>query len=220
MPLICFTILVLYKFVYVCITVFILDFNEAWCKNCKCKPAVNCITVIVRDCLHSTALNNNNYYYTRVMASLWDSLGMPVPERYQTGFKQNEARDDGILKCSGISWTICKQSATHCRQITMPVPHHSVFYWPDALPGTQPTVSKHWRHKYSIEQFRILIIILFYSPVTLRRIANIFSKTLVMPSSGFLFSLVVTEKSIRFTFMSVLCKVVCGCVGCCAGQFF
>jgi len=24
--------------------------------------------------------------------------------------------------------------------------HHSVFYRPDALPGTQPTASKHWRH--------------------------------------------------------------------------
>ena len=46
---------------------------------------------------------------------------------------------------SGISWDICK-SATRSRQITMPVPHHSVFYRPDALPATQPTASKHWRH--------------------------------------------------------------------------
>ena len=29
---------------------------------------------------------------------------------------------------------------------TMPVPHHSVFYRPDALPAAQPTASKHWRH--------------------------------------------------------------------------
>jgi len=28
---------------------------------------------------------------------------------------------------SGISWTICKSFAAHSRQITMPVPHHSVF---------------------------------------------------------------------------------------------
>ena len=27
--------------------------------------------------------------------------------------------------------------------ITMPTPHHSVFYRPDALPATQPTASKH-----------------------------------------------------------------------------
>ena len=46
---------------------------------------------------------------------------------------------------SGISWDICK-SAPRSRQITMPAPHHSVFYRPDALHAAQPTVSKHWRH--------------------------------------------------------------------------
>jgi len=46
---------------------------------------------------------------------------------------------------TGIIWAICK-SATRSRQITMPVTHHSVFYRPDALPATQPTASKHWRH--------------------------------------------------------------------------
>jgi len=45
---------------------------------------------------------------------------------------------------SGISWAICK-SASRSSQITMPAPHHSVFYRPDALPAAQPTVSKHWR---------------------------------------------------------------------------
>jgi len=43
---------------------------------------------------------------------------------------------------SGISWAICK-SAPSSRQITMPAPHHSVFYRPDALPAAQPTASKH-----------------------------------------------------------------------------
>jgi len=43
---------------------------------------------------------------------------------------------------SGISWAICK--STPCsRQITTPVPHHSVFYRLDALPASQPTASKH-----------------------------------------------------------------------------
>ena len=48
---------------------------------------------------------------------------------------------------SGISWAMCK-SAPHSRQITMPAPHHSVFYRPDALHAAQPTASKHWRHKH------------------------------------------------------------------------
>ena len=40
--------------------------------------------------------------------------------RYQKGktsLDLNEARDDGVLGCSGISCTICKQSAPRCRQI-------------------------------------------------------------------------------------------------------
>jgi len=40
---------------------------------------------------------------------------------------------------SSISWAICK-SAPRSRQITMPAPHHSIFYRPDALPATQPTM--------------------------------------------------------------------------------
>jgi len=43
---------------------------------------------------------------------------------------------------SGISWAICK-SASRSRQITMPAPHYSVFYSPDALPAAQPRASKH-----------------------------------------------------------------------------
>jgi len=35
---------------------------------------------------------------------------------------------------SGISWAVCK-SAPLSRQITMPAPHYSVFYRPDALPA-------------------------------------------------------------------------------------
>jgi len=66
--------------------------------------------------------------------------------RYQKGETSldfNEARDDGFWGSSGISWGICKQSAPRTKQITKPAPHHSIFYVPDALPETQPTVSKH-----------------------------------------------------------------------------
>ena len=45
---------------------------------------------------------------------------------------------------SGIRWAICK-SAPRFSQITMPAPHHSVFYRPYALPAAHPTASKHWR---------------------------------------------------------------------------
>jgi len=33
----------------------------------------------------------------------------------------------GFWDGSGISWTICKQSAPCCRLITTPTPHHSIF---------------------------------------------------------------------------------------------
>jgi len=47
---------------------------------------------------------------------------------------------------SGIRWAICK-SAPRSSQITMLVPHHSIFYRPGALHATQPTASKHWRQQ-------------------------------------------------------------------------
>ena len=54
-----------------------------------------------------------------------------------------------------LGHSLC-MSASRSRQITMPVPHHSVFYRPDALPAAQPTASKHWRHSlYKLK--RILI---------------------------------------------------------------
>ena len=50
--------------------------------------------------------------------------------------------DDGVLGCSGISWTICKQSAPRSRHNRTNTPSLN-FYGPDALPDAQPTVSKH-----------------------------------------------------------------------------
>ena len=48
------------------------------------------------------------------------------------------------VSSSGISWAICK-SAPRSRQITMPAPHHSVFYRPDAHPAAHSTASMHCR---------------------------------------------------------------------------
>ena len=62
--------------------------------------------------------------------------------RYQKGKPISILLNQETVSGSGISWAICK-SAPRSRQITMPAPHHSVFYRPDALPAAQPTVSKH-----------------------------------------------------------------------------
>jgi len=48
--------------------------------------------------------------------------------RYQKGETSlglNEVRDDGVSGCSGISWTICNQSAPRCRQIITPTHTHT-----------------------------------------------------------------------------------------------
>ena len=45
----------------------------------------------------------------------------------KTSLDLNEARDDGVWGCSGISWTRRKQSAPRSRQTTTPIPHHSSF---------------------------------------------------------------------------------------------
>ena len=64
------------------------------------------------------------------------------------------SRKQETVSGSGISWAICK-SAPCSRQITTPVPHHSVCYRPDALPAAQPTASKHWRHKPFITKYSV-----------------------------------------------------------------
>jgi len=48
-------------------------------------------------------------------------------QKSKTSLDLNEARYGGVLGCSSISWTICKQCAPRFRQITTPTPRHSVF---------------------------------------------------------------------------------------------
>ena len=74
----------------------------------------------------------------RFMALYRDYPGEPV-QKGKANLDFTEVRD------SEWQWhqlATCK-SAPRSRQITMPAPHHSVFYMPDALPGAQPTASKH-----------------------------------------------------------------------------
>ena len=48
-------------------------------------------------------------------------------QKGKTSLDLNEARDDGISGCNGISWTIRKQLAGHSRQITRPIPPQWLF---------------------------------------------------------------------------------------------
>ena len=66
------------------------------------------------------------YYYTRLTASFPGKPWVSWYQKDKTSLDLNEARDSGVLGCSGISWTICKQSAPHYRQIITSTPHHSI----------------------------------------------------------------------------------------------
>jgi len=56
--------------------------------------------------------------------------------RYQKGKTNLDLLKQETVSGSGIRWTICKSAPRSC-QITTPVPHHSIFYRPDALPAAQ-----------------------------------------------------------------------------------
>jgi len=63
----------------------------------------------------------NSYYYGLFPRTAW----LSQYQKGKTSLHLNEARDDGVLGCSGMSWTICKQSAPCSIQITTPTPHLS-----------------------------------------------------------------------------------------------
>ena len=49
------------------------------------------------------------------------------------------------MGCTGITWTICKTICTSLQKYNHTNTSSLNFYRPDAIPCTQPTVSKHWR---------------------------------------------------------------------------
>jgi len=98
----------------------------------------NLVTMYLR-AKYTTSLHSFNGVFS-------GKTGVSRYQKGKTSLDLNEATDDGVLRCGGISWTVCKQSASRCRQITTPACTSShIFYRPDALPDAQSTVSTHWR---------------------------------------------------------------------------
>jgi len=109
------------------------------------RPSCDCLT---HGRVHSRSHGSAEHTTTTTLLDPFNGLFSTTTwvSRYQNGntsLDLQEARDDGVVGCSGISWTICKQSAPHSRQITTPTPHYSIIHRPDALPDAQPTGSKH-----------------------------------------------------------------------------
>ena len=72
--------------------------------------------------------NKNNYTTLHPFNGLFSRTTWV--SRYQKGKTSqdsNKARDDGVLGCSGISWTIYKQFEVRSRQTTTRTPHHLIF---------------------------------------------------------------------------------------------
>jgi len=53
------------------------------------------------------------YFYTRFNGLFSRTAWVSQYQKGNTSLNLNEAWDDGVFGCSGISWTICKQSAPH-----------------------------------------------------------------------------------------------------------
>jgi len=94
-----------------------------------------CYLTVVRLCTVSITATHT-HTHTRLMAlsrTTWVS-------QYRKVKPMSILLKQQTMSGSGISWAM---SALRSRQITMPAPHHSVFYRPDALRAAQPTASKH-----------------------------------------------------------------------------
>jgi len=85
------------------------------------------------------------YTHTTILQPSWILSGTTQVSWQQKGKSNLDLLEQEIVSGSGISWAICKP-ASWPRHITTPASHHSVFNRQDALPATQPTASKHWRH--------------------------------------------------------------------------
>ena len=114
------------------------SFNSVWCFGLKKTQAATTVNLQQLPQHNNNNNNNNNNRLTAVCPGLPRWAGTRKLKPIWILLKQE------TVSGSGISWAICK-SAPRSRQITTPAPHHSVFYWPDALPAAQPTASKHWR---------------------------------------------------------------------------
>ena len=89
------------------------------------------------------------YYYCNHFTTLRPGLPGWIGTRRinHSGFCWN--RDGGVaVESASHMQAIC----TSLQKITMPAPHHSDFYGPDALPDTQPKASKPWRQQHTQKQ--------------------------------------------------------------------
>ena len=111
--------------------------NGCACARARARARA-CVRVCVRACVYSTVWMCCCWCTSRcdsVLLRLRPFNGLfsrtTWVNQYQKGktsLNLIEARDDGVMGCSGIGWSICKQSAPRSRQITTPTPHRVLQY--------------------------------------------------------------------------------------------
>jgi len=107
-----------------------LSFLLAGCLSCGPTNRVKALKALLS--LPTTKTENiDKSVYTHTHTHMFNGpcAGTTRVNWYQKGktsLDLNEARDGGVLGCSSLSWTICKQSAPHFRQITTPTVQHLI----------------------------------------------------------------------------------------------
>jgi len=98
-----------------------------------------CIVIFVQAALQLCSRGSQHTKTDTRLTASSRTTGVSWHQKGKTILDFNEARDDGVKVASSGSY------AKHfsLKQITTPVPHHSIFYRSDALPDTQAIVSKH-----------------------------------------------------------------------------
>ena len=117
-----------------------LSFLQAGCPSCHPTNSVKALKASIQHLMGR--IQSIDFIYTHTHPFNGPLSGTTQVSLYQKG-KTN--LDFTGARDSEWQWHqlgMCK-SALCSREITMPAPHHSVFYRPDALPAAQPTASKH-----------------------------------------------------------------------------
>jgi len=117
------------------------------------KSATTCTHARMHACTDARTharMHTHTHTHTTILRPSWILSVTTQVSHHQKGETKLHLLEQVIVSGSGISWAICK-SAPRPRQITMPEPHHSVFYRPDALPAAHPTASKQWCHYTATE---------------------------------------------------------------------
>ena len=92
-----------------------------------CSATSNTTPMTVQRQCNGYCTNTAVYYYTHLTASFPRQSGQVGTRKAKPVGIYMRQEMMGFRDGSGISWTICKQSAPRSRQITTSTPHHSIF---------------------------------------------------------------------------------------------